>query len=218
MSQYYIAVNGQQMGPYSINELAAQGLKADTLVWTQGMADWQRADMVAELLPLLTTQQPMQGYQQPYQQPGQQPYNNPYGQPQQPYQQPYNDPYGQPQQPYQQPINNPYGQPQQPYQQPGFPTQPDNTEHTNWQPWAIVALIISIFCGGCLALIFAILGMSKASAANRAYDMGDAIHGDQLNSSAKTNTIIALVIDGIALIALFIGIATGAFAEMSYYL
>jgi hypothetical protein len=53
---YFVAVNGQQTGPFPLDELQrqAQGgqLTRGTLVWTQGMAAWTAADEVAELQPL----------------------------------------------------------------------------------------------------------------------------------------------------------------------
>jgi membrane protease subunit (stomatin/prohibitin family) len=53
VSQYFVAVNGQQSGPFSIaqmQQLAAQGqINAQTLVWKQGMAGWEAAGNVAEI-------------------------------------------------------------------------------------------------------------------------------------------------------------------------
>ncbi|MGI6233297.1 MAG: GYF domain-containing protein [Prevotella sp.] len=51
--KYFIIVNDSQMGPFSIEELAQQGLRSDTLVWREGMADWQPAWKIEELRPLL---------------------------------------------------------------------------------------------------------------------------------------------------------------------
>lgn len=49
MRNYYFAENGQQRGPFPPDQLAAQGLRPDTLVWAEGMAEWLRADEVTEL-------------------------------------------------------------------------------------------------------------------------------------------------------------------------
>ncbi|MEO1224261.1 MAG: SPFH domain-containing protein [Pseudomonadota bacterium] len=50
---YYIAVNGQQAGPFDMNALRGEHqagrLTPDTLVWSQGMAGWTRAQEVAAL-------------------------------------------------------------------------------------------------------------------------------------------------------------------------
>ena len=46
---YYMAEGDQQRGPFPVEQLAAQGLRPDTLVWHEGMRDWQRADSVLEL-------------------------------------------------------------------------------------------------------------------------------------------------------------------------
>lgn len=52
-SSYYIAVNGQQQGPYDMNSLrqyiANKQVTADTLVWKEGMAQWTAANGVDEL-------------------------------------------------------------------------------------------------------------------------------------------------------------------------
>lgn len=98
-------------------------------------------------------------------------------------------PYGQPQQPYGQP-QPPYGQPQ-PYGNP--------VPHTNWMPWAIVGTIVGALFS-CIGMIFGIIGIVKANNANKAYAVGDETGGDMNNSSAKTMTIIALVLAGIGLI------------------
>ena len=53
VSQYFVAVNGQQSGPYTIAQLqqyAAVGqFTPQTLVWKQGMASWDLAANIAEL-------------------------------------------------------------------------------------------------------------------------------------------------------------------------
>jgi hypothetical protein len=55
MSNWFYAANGQQQGPYpeaQLREFIANGtVKADTLVWTEGMAGWQKAAEVPGLMP-----------------------------------------------------------------------------------------------------------------------------------------------------------------------
>lgn len=48
--EYYIIVNEQQQGPFSLEQLADRGLTPDTEVWAEGMPDWKRAGEVPELL------------------------------------------------------------------------------------------------------------------------------------------------------------------------
>ena len=50
MPQYFFANGGEQRGPYSLDELASFGLRPDTLVWREGLAEWQRADSLDELV------------------------------------------------------------------------------------------------------------------------------------------------------------------------
>ncbi|NQY06759.1 MAG: SPFH domain-containing protein [Flavobacteriaceae bacterium] len=65
-SQYFYAVNGQQMGPVAIDVLsglyASKTITADTLVWKQGMANWEALNTVAELQSILgSTPPPLPG-------------------------------------------------------------------------------------------------------------------------------------------------------------
>lgn len=60
MSKYLIAVDGKQDGPYEVTELAGKGLTADTLVWTEGMTEWQPAGNIPELTGYITPVQPLQ--------------------------------------------------------------------------------------------------------------------------------------------------------------
>ena len=62
--QYMIAVNGQQYGPYNVQQMqqmAQSGqINAQTLVWAQGMPQWVAAGSVAELAQLfMATPPPM---------------------------------------------------------------------------------------------------------------------------------------------------------------
>lgn len=50
---YYLANDGTQAGPYELADLLSKGLKPDSLVWTEGMADWQAAATVPEVAALL---------------------------------------------------------------------------------------------------------------------------------------------------------------------
>ena len=203
-TMYFIISEGQQAGPFPKEHLKARGVEKDTYVWREGLEGWVPASELPELQDIFeetiiqaVPQQPYGQPQQPYGQP-QQPYRQPqqpYGQPQQPYGQPQ-QPYGQPQQPYGQP-QQPYGQPQPPYGQPQPYGNP--VPHTNWMPWAIVGTIVGALFS-CIGMIFGIIGIVKANNANKAYAVGDETGGDMNNSSAKTMTIIALVLAGIGLI------------------
>lgn len=110
MAQYYIGKNNQRLGPFPLEQLLANGLTPDTLVWCSGMPGWQKANEVPEVAVLFAPQQPQQpAYQQPqpsYQQPN--------------YQQPGYQQQGYQQQGYQQPGYQQYGYQQYGYQQPGY--------------------------------------------------------------------------------------------------
>ena len=58
----YVAVNGQTFGPFNAEQLkariAAGEFNRQTLVWMEGMAEWQPAATVAAVAPLLTAVPP----------------------------------------------------------------------------------------------------------------------------------------------------------------
>lgn len=77
----------------------------------------------------------------------------------------------------------------------------DPIPHTNWQPWAIVAIVCGVFFN-CLALILAIIGLINAGKANKYYSEGWGDRGASANSTARAMTIIALVLEVISIIFL----------------
>lgn len=58
---YFIDQNGRQTGPVEANELPKYGVKRNTMVWCQGMADWQPVFAVAELVPFFPPVSPQAG-------------------------------------------------------------------------------------------------------------------------------------------------------------
>lgn len=52
---YYLAdAAGRQIGPLPREQLMANGLRPESMVWTAGMGQWQPASAVADLAPLFT--------------------------------------------------------------------------------------------------------------------------------------------------------------------
>ncbi|MDE7440889.1 MAG: GYF domain-containing protein [Muribaculaceae bacterium] len=184
--QYYIISNGSQLGPYSKEELSLQGLTPDSIVWRSGLSEWVKASTLPELSDIISesafslhTETP-ETMKSPYPDfaAGQQPQQPP--QPQQPVQNPYGQPY---------PPAAPYGMPQQPYNY----RQPFPVPHTNWMPWAIIVTIIS-GCTTCVGLILGIISIVYASKANAFYANGQQAEGDAANSTARTLTIVNIVL------------------------
>lgn len=182
--QYFIAVKGQQQGPFDEAELASR-ITPDTLVWREGMPEWKRASEVAELAAVLAGgagnvggNQPPQPQQSPPQQA--RPQASMGGQPQAAQPQAASPQYGyggrapnpqQPQYPQQQqfaqqqymPQNPAYGQPN-PYAQPVAYAQPYggyvSQRKTNGMCVAgMICGIVSLVCmlGGPYTFILAIL-------------------------------------------------------------
>ena len=57
--QYFTAINGQQAGPFTIQQLqqlAGNGqLTRQTYIWKQGMANWDFAEKIPEVAALFVT-------------------------------------------------------------------------------------------------------------------------------------------------------------------
>ncbi len=90
-----------------------------------------------------------------------------------------------------------YGQNPQYGRQPNYGNDFNNGNlqpvRTNWQMWAIIATIAGFFFS-CIGGIFGVIGIFQANKANSLYRAGYDQQGDQANNTAKTMTIIALVL------------------------
>ena len=174
MAEYYINVNGQQLGPFPANKLVANGATADTMVWTPGMPSWELAKNVPELVPLFPAPAPPPAYQQPsYQQPA-------YGQPQ----------YGQPQQ------SQPYYQQPQQYQQLQYASQarqqsaqPRRMPETN-MVWGIVCLLVCCMPIGIFSII-------KSNEVTQKYNRGDYQGALKASKDAKNWAIYGMIAGGV---------------------
>lgn len=198
---YFAILDGVQRGPLSVAELINVGVTESTMVWQDGMTDWQPVSTRPDIMAALHAATPENDFA------ARNPYygsvasngnassvnqNNgaSYGQ----------QGYGQqdPQQGYgQQPD---YGQ-RYGYGQSGYGSYNNGgvKPHTNWMPWAIVATIVG-FLTSCVGGILGIVAIVQANKANTAYAAGDNVTGDSANSSAQVLTIISLAIAGVALI------------------
>ncbi len=54
MTNYYVAVGNDRRGPFTIEQLQAQGIGPESLVWAEGMAEWQPASRVPALSAILS--------------------------------------------------------------------------------------------------------------------------------------------------------------------
>ena len=65
MTMYHVAINGQAQGPFQfdlLRQMKQNGqINKDTLVWKQGMANWERADAIEELKALFVDTPPIPG-------------------------------------------------------------------------------------------------------------------------------------------------------------
>lgn len=56
--QFYIAINGQQTGPFTIDDLKTKNIQRDTLVWTEGLDNWTKAEYIPLLKEVLRATPP----------------------------------------------------------------------------------------------------------------------------------------------------------------
>lgn len=197
---YFAIINEKQVGPADIQSLIIMGLGPDTPVWRNGMSDWAPASTQPEIVRAFSRRTPppvgenqhdrreSQGASNPYYgvngeyTPGSRKYAPGSGQnaPGAGYSREYgHDPYSDRQR------NNPYNN----YTVP----------HTNWLPWAIVGSVLG-FIFSCIGVVFGIIGIVNASKANDAYSRGLREEGDIANRTARTMTIIALVLSGLGFV------------------
>lgn len=199
---YYIVVEGKQQGPFTQEELRQCNLTTDTYIWREGLTNWVKAGTLPELTGILT---PVQTAENVYVQDIKIDSNRADD---------FNQPsYGQPLPPYGQPQPS-YGQPQPPYgQQANRQYENGPIAHTNWLPWAIVATVLG-FCTSCIGAILGIVGIVQANKANDFYFRGDRTSGDNANNTARTCTIIGLVLVGIGLIGSITLLRSGALGSL----
>ena len=59
MAEYfYLTADNQRIGPFSLEELMAKSITAQTLIWREGLAQWTSAMQVPEVAALLTNTPP----------------------------------------------------------------------------------------------------------------------------------------------------------------
>lgn len=58
MKKYFIHINNQQQGPFSLEELKNIGITGETPVWYEGLADWMKAGNSEELQSLFKSEPP----------------------------------------------------------------------------------------------------------------------------------------------------------------
>jgi hypothetical protein len=51
--QFYLLIDNQRKGPFTLEQLLTEGLERDSLVWHTGQADWTRADQLPALADLM---------------------------------------------------------------------------------------------------------------------------------------------------------------------
>ena len=186
---YYVDGNNQQQGPIDAAQLPAFGVTTKTLVWCEGMANWQAAGEIPELASFFAAKQP-EIPAQPQMQPGT---------PAQPQMQTMNINNFQQ---TQQPMNT-----QPPFQQPNnqqMPPQPDN-----YLVWAILVTVLCCLPLGVASIIYSVKVGSL-------YAQGDYNGAVDASQKAKKFAMIG-GIGGLVFIIIYVifAVIAGAGAAMS---
>lgn len=174
--EYYIVVDDNRIGPLTLTQLSARGIEPSTLVWTDGLSDWTRADCVPELASLLASRMNVDNRESAF---GAYTQREDFG----------NRTYHQSQQ------YGAYNRPN-PNQMNGYQTQPSQ----NWKTLSIVATILG-FIFSCIGGIIGVFAILQANNAENAMRRGDDIGASNSWSTCKTLTIISFILSGIGLIA-----------------
>ena len=58
MQKYFLHKDGRQVGPYTKEDLAQIRITRDTMLWFDGLVDWQEAGTIEELADLFRNQPP----------------------------------------------------------------------------------------------------------------------------------------------------------------
>ena len=189
---WFAIINGNRLGPSSIDELINTGLTASSPVWREGMPDWYEASTQPEIMERLDARS-SNGDSNPYftatgaTKTTYNPYansankygtNNSYGR-----QDGYN--------------NSQYGD-SNPYNRGGNIPPQFPQGYTNWLPWAIVATVAGALLN-CLGMILGIIAIVQANKANTLMQQGFPEQSSSSNSSAKILCIISFVLSGIGL-------------------
>lgn len=195
---YYLHIDGMQKGPFLKENLLAEGLRSETMVWRPGLESWVKAASLPELSNLLNH------FSQPGEATCEPPQPDFYGNPninhggQHSHQANTNG--------WQQNPQNPpgysYGQQPNPYPHYNQNTvMPGSYPYgwTNWLGWAIAATILGFFCYIILC-VPGIIGIVKANEANSLARMGDP-RAAAVNSTAKAWTLVGLILSGLCILA-----------------
>lgn len=195
---WFAIINGNRLGPFTIDELINMGLTPSTPVWKEGMPDWYEASTQPEIMRRLDARN-SNGASNPYftasgaTKTTYNPYantSNKYG---------INDTYG-----TRDGYNtNQYGSQNQysdrnPYNGGGNIPPQFPQGYTNWLPWAIVATVAGALLN-CLGMILGIIAIVQANKANTLMQQGFPEQSSSSNSSAKILCIISFVLSGIGL-------------------
>lgn len=228
--KYYIVINRQPQGPFDLHELLLHGLTPTSLVWTEGMPDWQQAQHIEELRKLLYSGEYAEARQEVKKE--EEEHHTPASEttacPPNPAYPPYAGAQsaqgcGQQQQaPYgQAPYGASQGQQQPPYGQQYYGAQAGGYNPYNNQPqaycpttWLWQSIVVTILC--CLPL--GIVGIIYASRVQELWAQGRQAEAERASRTAKNWTLAGFVLSLAGYIIYFLFIAFGIIGAAAFNL
>ncbi len=226
--RYYIIIDNQSSGPFTIEELAAKSVLADTLVWRTGMEKWQPASSLPELAGIIVATPPPVDTCPPSGNPlwramlngreigpataaelvaaGVNSQTDVWCPGMDSWQPAHTCP--EMAEAIRMAAADTYTNGPRPAA-PGYPTYtagqqmppqiPTPIPHQSWTTASIIATILGFLCS-CIGGIFGIIGIVYATKADNAFNTGNAVAGEAANSTAKLMTIISFVLTGAGII------------------
>jgi len=190
MKYYIIEGNNVQAGPFEVYELFQHGLNYNSLVWCQGMANWQAASQVPELAAAIAAQSMNSG--------GNTTLPPTTGTPMPQQQQTSTLPQGG----YVNPMPQQQQQPQGGFNTGGPTYQPQNNQRQyqvgTTKTWLVESVVVTLLCAMCccnvVSLVTGIIAIFKAYNAKKYNEMGNRTAAEQAAQSAKKWLIITVVV------------------------
>lgn len=210
----FVYIDGKQQGPFGVSDIERMNLDPNTLVWHQGLPEWQKAcqtDAISHIFAGQARPEPAPATdfgQAPETNFGQSPETNFGGQ------EPYQQPVFEQQQPAQQPYNPQQPMAEQAYAEPGYDGQEPPSNYRGLS----IALMVSGFlccCPGFIPMVLGIIAFVMGGKVNTAMQVGDIEYARQKSGTAKILVYVGLgwmILNLLGLVAYWIVIfATNSF-------
>lgn len=179
--EYWIIVDKRHAGPYTAEQLVNAGLRDDTLVWCEGLAEWTPATQIAELAAMMRMRDNTAAEDRPAETEATEPAEQPQAETQPATHTAAPEPPRQPQPEYRQQAYEPRQQAPAAYVTPDEPCPPA------YIAWSVIATLMCCTIVGIPAIIFS--SMTKS-----AWYRGDIAKAKRYSELAQWFIILAITL------------------------